>query len=310
MLEYVEILNTPKFFPIDEASDDYVATEKIDGQNFQIAIYADGDMKCFSRTTELTGKKDSVKGYKEVLERPEFVSFLKEAKDYLDFQLESAESIHFFGELFGNGIQSKVVGKYGKPDKDILFFDMVVSFKDGTDPYWFSRKEIEQAFESFNASKLLVPIIFRGSFEDILKIDIENFMSVVSDIPAVGEGIVVRHYSINRLIEERPRFLKIKGTKFTEVRNREPRTIKEPTEEELLFANYINVNRMLSFFSKEGSFTDVRKTSFYIKGILEDAWKDFILDYPELADSKREITQRQGKEVSSLLMTYLEGNQG
>ena len=28
MLEYVEILNTPKYFPIDGVIDDYIATEK------------------------------------------------------------------------------------------------------------------------------------------------------------------------------------------------------------------------------------------------------------------------------------------
>lgn len=308
MLEYVDILSKPKFFPFDVETDDYVATEKIDGQNFQLVIYYNGDIKCFSRTQELIGYKNSTKGYKEVLERPEFVSLLKEAKDYLEFQLEMAESIHFFGEFFGTGIQGRV--PYRENSKDILFFDMVISFKDGTNPYWFSREEMEQAFESFNASNLLVPVVARGTWKDISEIDIENFMSVVSDTPAIGEGVVIKHYSFNRLIEERPRYLKIKGKKFSEVKNRAPRTIKEPTEEELLFVKYININRMLSFFSKEGNFNDIRKMSFYIKGILDDAWKDFVSDHPEYIDEKKAITKRQGKEVSSLLMTYFEGNQG
>lgn len=309
MLKYVEILNTPKYFPIDGVIDDYIATEKIDGQNFQIVIYTSGDIKYFSRNKEIIeDDKNSIKGYKEVLERPEFVSLLKEAKDYLEFQLENAESVHFFGELFGTGIQGRV--PYRENSKDILFFDMVISFKDGTNPYWFSREEMEQAFESFNASNLLVPVIVRGTWKDISEIDIENFMSVVSDTPAIGEGVVVRHYSFNRLIEERPRYLKLKGRKFTERNTKRPKLIVEITEQELLFSEYINTNRMLSFFSKEGNFNDIRKMSFYIKGILDDAWKDFVLDYPEYIEEKKEIIKKQGKKVSSLLMTYLEGNQG
>ena len=309
MLKYVEILNTPKYFPIDGVIDDYIATEKIDGQNFQIVIYTSGDIKYFSRNQEIIeDDKNSIKGYKEVLERPEFVSLLKEAKDYLEFQLEMAESIHFFGEFFGTGIQGRV--PYRENSKDILFFDMVISFKDGTNPYWFSREEMEQAFESFNASNLLVPVVVRGTWKDISEIDVENFMSVVSDTPAIGEGVVVRHYSFNRLIEERPRYLKLKGRKFTERNTKRPKLIVEITEQELLFSEYINTNRLLSFFSKEGNFNDIRKMSFYIKGILDDAWKDFVLDYPEYIEEKKGIIKRQGKKVSSLLMTYLEGNQG
>ena len=314
MIKYVSILNQPKFFPIEDATDDYVATEKIDGMNFQIGFYQNGDVKYFSRSQEIPKDSKDVKGYLEVLERPDFVKLFKEVKSCLRKRTELA-SISLFGEFYGKGIQNRI--PYRENDKDIIFFDVVLVYplkaeqaEEDLKVEWLTRKALENLFKKFELLNLLTPVAIRGTWKDIAEFDVEKFSSLLTYVPAIAEGIVVRHYSVNKLSYNRPEFLKLKTIEFKERKTKQPKLIVEPTEAELLFGEYINSNRMLSFFSKEGNFNDIRRMAFYIKGIVDDAWLDFVIDYPEFIDEKKAIVSKQGAVVSKMLQIYLKDNLG
>lgn len=70
------------------------------------------------------------------------------------------------------------------------------------------------------------------------------------------------------------------------------------------FGETINASLILDYFKANGVITNKVQISPYIKGILDKAWINFVMENPELSDFKKEIVSSYGSKVSSLLISY------
>lgn len=302
MIKYVSIDRNTDKLP-DPNVDIYVATEKIDGANFQIAVNLDTqEVSYFKRNSEAV-MDENFYNFQEVVQSEEIVSFVEKVKEY--FKDYKYTSVHFFGELYGGGIQNRI--KYFEGNKrGLIFFDMVIAGEKDRD--YMSFKVMYNFFKEIECLHLVVPIVKFGFWEDMMNIDIENLKSGVSYCSDYAEGVVVRPWGKTIYDENNsPVYLKRKSQRFDETKPRKKVGDKEVHPLEEAFLSYINENRMLSYFSKEGPIVYMNQLSMYIKGIVEDAWSDFLKDYPDYYDERKKIIGKGGGEIAKLLKTYLEG---
>lgn len=303
MIKYVSIDRNTDKLP-DPNVDIYVATEKIDGANFQIAVNLDTqEVSYFKRNSEAV-MDENFYNFQEVVQSEEIVSFVEKAKEF--FKDSGLKSVHFFGELFGGGIQNRI--KYFEGNKrNIIFFDMVTV--DENQKYDYAPfMTLRGFFKSIGYSHLLVPIVKIGTWQEMMDIDIENLKSEISYCGDYAEGVVIKPYIDNVYDENnKPVYLKRKSNRFEETKPRKKVGEREIHPLEEIFLSYINENRMLSYFSKEGPIAYMNQLSMYIKGIVEDAWSDFLKDYPDYYDERKKIIGKGGGEIAKLLKTYLEG---
>ena len=112
------------------------------------------------------------------------------------------------------------------------------------------------------------------------------------------------------------RFLvKKKSEKFKEKESTKKLKPKEDLSSEVVnlmleFKSYINDNRMLSAFSKEGPIERPQEMGKYIKLIIEDAKEDFLKDnvVPDsLSEKEQKLIFNVGGLVADKLKKYLRG---
>lgn len=261
-----------------------VMLEKIHGANLQIMIDEEGEVKFCSRNNVLPDDAN-------------FQNGLIEAKGKLDlrpvinFCEAHKTSIRLFGELCGDGIQKGV--HYFK-DKRILFFDMVVDGKYVD----FNTFEIYMKF--FNLP--MVPIVKREILlEDALSIDVDSFISMVSDEPIednIAEGFVIRPMYKEVWSGEKRFILKYKSKKHSEKSQRKKKQHTfDPVVDEWRnkILEYVTENRLLNIFSKEGTIESPKQIGEYIGYFMADVAEDFNKDYPEFKEL--EISKNQKKRI-------------
>lgn len=305
MLKYPKLERVSRVLPHeDEAL--YVATEKLDGANFQIVVDKDGELSYFRRTGELS-LDEKFYDFQSAVKDKEIVGLIEKVKEHFIF--DEYDKVHLFGELYGGGINRRIP-YLEKGEVKIKFFDI---FLTGENAYKriFSFNELINLFDRFGYLNLLVPVIKIGTWEEVWGIDVESLKSVVSyKEDAISEGVVIK--PLTKVILDyygSPVYVKKKSKAFEEIssikKEREPKEV-HPLEE--MFGTYINENRVLSYFSKEGRIKYYDQIGLYIKPILDDAWEDFVEDYPEALPDKRKIVGKNGKIVAYILKKVLEGD--
>jgi hypothetical protein len=247
---------------------------------------------------------------------------LKNYKDVIDFFCELAyvegAIFHLYGEHFGKGIQAGV--DYG-PDKMIRFFNTRKDFK------LQSFKETEVLFTLLNAQDLLVPIIgIVDSLSKALSYNIETptFYSYADHNAGANnpynwiEGVVIQPYYKTYRSNGGKYFMLKNKNKWAQEgapkRKVKPgQTINDNVKQyQKFFMDFVNVNRMLSVFSKIDEIKDVKDIGTYILAIVEDAVTDFeaihesdksfsILDKTD----KKFIYKRGGAVAAKLLKSFL-----
>ena len=74
------------------------------------------------------------------------------------------------------------------------------------------------------------------------------------------------------------------------------------------FEPYINKNRVLSVFSKEGEIEDPKDIGRYIQLVVQDAQEDFLGDNPQIDipdNMKKHIFNKYNKKIVDVLREYL-----
>src|SRR5690606_36331161 len=124
-----------------------------------------------------------------------------------------------------------------------------------------------------------------------------------------AEGVVIKPYQNNIILGDSRFILKKKSEKFIEKESTKKEGNKEDLSSDVVnlmleFKSYINDNRILSAFSKEGPIQKPQEMGKYIKLILEDAKEDFFKDNI-LPDTLNEKEQKLIFNVGGLIADKL-----
>ena len=278
----------------------YILQEKVDGSNFQIFI---------TKHEILYGKRSG---------------FLSDDSSFFDWQnvvvkhkllfediqktLDETSSVRLFCELYGQGIQKRVF--YGK-EKNIAIFDVCVN------DILLSPKEAKTFLQQNNIDNLQIPTIaIVNDLKTALEYN-EVFRSLLTpenySSPNRAEGFVIKPYEkVYRKGNGEVFYIKKKNPDFKEdcVSGvpREEFLSKEEKALNFLFCSYLNENRVLSCYSKEGKIKEKKQIGKYIRIILEDAKQDFIKDHGDqlegLEDDK--LHEIFNKNAGRTILVHLE----
>jgi len=186
-----------------------VVTEKIHGENFRVGIDGSGKFigqknmifREFDKHSNWNKMSDDLKG--EILDIHTYIYNLKKHSKY------KTKNITFFGELYGNGMQSGFTYPQVRNEGlDVLWFDIKMN------DVYLSYYDKVLAFSTLNIED--VPVIGKMTIREALDLDIENIESRVANEKYI-EGVVITPVEIpdwwrfpSRLI------LKYKTKKYSE----------------------------------------------------------------------------------------------
>jgi len=277
-------------FPILK-NEQYIVTEKRDGSNIQI-IFTPSEKKKFkigSRNRVLSRDEDFNDVWNVIKKYDELISYGKHLS-----QIHNSV-VTFYGEIFGKGIQKRI--NYGD-EKYIEIFDIAI---DG--------ELMPQMFlvEDPILYKYMVPVYsLLDGIQNALDFEPDNFNEI--------EGVVIKPYNeVYKSVQGKTFFLKKKNPKFEEKGNKQKKSNKPSYSEEAQnlreeFERYVNKNRVLSVFSKEGEIEDNEQIGKYIKLTLEDAKEDFFNDGFSIDNfDKNEVKYifNTGSKIVEILKEYL-----
>jgi len=261
----------------------YAAQIKLDGSNIQFVFEPHIPMRIAKRSG-LIGQDDNFNGILDILPKYQYVI------DYLQEYCDTKNvNVNLFGEIYGKGIQNRI--NYGD-GKYLAFFDIAIN--DEILRYKDAREEFPYLTEVF-----WVPTVGIFLYQDIFEVR----------VPEEHEGLVFKPYEYH---DGRPLILKKKNEKFEE-KMKSVKKEKKPEDPEVAewkekFLPYINKNRVLSVFSKEGEIDSPEQIGHYIKLVMEDAIEDFTQDYDisEVDRNKlKQVYKAGNREITPILKEFL-----
>lgn len=280
----------------------YTIEDKPDGSNLQIITKSNGEIMYGSRN-QLLG----------TIEQAAFFDLENTIKKYSveisimsDFAQKSKNTIKWYSEYFGNGIQNRI--NYG-PDKYIRLFG--IRIEDGP---LISPKEFYELIGELKLTHILIPVYGKASsLEEALNWDTKVKSPLGVDEGQVTEGIVIKPFNktyVSPIGETF--FLKKKNEEFKE--KMKVKVKKEANVDPRLhalfedFVGYLTESRMKGIFSKEGKkITSPNQIGVFLPLILDDAKKDWKKDHPDVTLDKKEekIVFNGGKFIVDLLRKEL-----
>ncbi len=308
---------------------EYIATEKIHGANFQFMITGQIhsiDVKCAKRTA-----------YLEMNEQ--FYEFMSVHDKYLNdivnlykvFLLENdtTESVRIYGELFGGDYPKELVlispnkhndeckskpvqkGIYYCPIIDFLVFDILLTYKNGETKY-LTHDEIIKYLCQLEKLRA-VPIVFRGSFDEVYKYCIDNvqFKSTIPQYIGYTDDTLDTNYAEGYVIKPTQDcsfgilrgVIKIKHQNFDEIigydRNKK-KTEKHSEDNQIKFTEelekYITQNRLENVIGKYGPLMPKPKL---IGMLINDAKVDYL---KTLVSTQEKEFEKEWKRIYKTLV--------
>lgn len=276
--------------------DVYSIEEKLDGSNISIVI-SNQNVR-WAKRSQMIADDDNFNGLQSIKgDYQEVIDMLFTYKEMNDINV-----IQIFGEIFGQGIQKRI--NYGD-GKYIRFFDIMI------DGVFQTPEFLENLFKQNGLEHFLVKrfALIEG-LENALNFDCH----VVNENGSLIEGVVIKPYKDNYISPVGERFLiKKKNPEFSEREKvTKVKAIKESFRPEVIelskiFASYVNENRVLSIFSKEGEIDNPKEIGKYIKLVLEDAKEDFLKENELIEMDKKEekFVYNVGNTIVNILQKYL-----
>jgi len=296
------------YFPELE-NETFILQEKIDGANFQIFIDENNEIY-FGKRSCFLNEEAKFYDFQNVMEtKKHLIEILKGIKS-----VKNAKTIRAYGELFSGSIQKRI--DY-KKEKDFILYDLLI------DDIYLSPKELNELIpESYIVKSFAIVKGLTNAFEyDIEKL---NTFYHEEGYKATGntqvEGIVIKPFNkvyTKSKNSNSPLYFKKKNDKFKEHTNEKIYTqeeLEQRNKNEIIFGNiknFINENRMLSYFSKEGEIEDIKQMGKYIIGISEDIFKDYNKLYDDFIkldkNSQSSIIKKVNASIAILLKNFLIG---
>lgn len=251
----------------------FIATEKIHGSNFSIMITKDS-IEYGKRTSKLEIDESFFDWQNTVLK---YKAEFELVQSYI--KKHDIDSVRFFGELFGNGVQK---GVYYSDEKEIRLFDGYIN------DVLLPQSEFIELLDIIGILHMFVPII--GIYEDLktaLEVDTKFDSKLTDRKDNICEGVVIKPYDkVYEFNNGGFFYLKKKNAEFSEkqkakkvVTNFEP---SENYQEELnAFVSYLTENRLNNVFSKNGRIEEPKQIGEYIGLMLKDAKEEYLKDNME-----------------------------
>lgn len=290
----------------------YVAEEKIDGANIRLSFEYKGGTDVefkFGKRTAWLEPSEKFYDYQSVLNDPRMKEFIGGINHLMQFVENVGDTFVFHGELAGQGVQNRI--KYFD-NKQIRFFGCEFNGE------VFTQRDFYEFMDDVKFDDLYVPIVgLYNSFDEAMAIDVESLPSFYNNDETV-EGVVIKPFSklaINTQGEQQLFYIKKKSIKFQEkmkCKRIRREKVADPMLDEAIdtFSEYLNENRMLSVFSKEGEIDKPEQMGKYIKLFMEDAKIDYLSEntdkFMALDDKQRsKVFKIAGKMGSKILQKYL-----
>ena len=271
--KYPSIDRLEKRSPYKEWDGVYYVTEKLDGSNIGLHIYADGTYEVFMRNGGLL--KDACSfDYEE--HKHKLDEFVECVKRIFECDFEDGKEYHFYGECIGPRINRRVPYK----DVSFIFYDMVlVSDGEGImlDPYIFCMFANIVDSEGCGQYVLKPEVIKLNEGENLVDCLPLPVKSRFADGNA--EGYVITEVDYDKKLYQK---WKRKDPLFEESR---PRKSPAPLDNDVLeyrkiFQGYLSENRAIGVLSKTSS----RDLGVLIRDLIRDAKEDFLKDFPKVSD--------------------------
>lgn len=280
----------------------YIIQEKIDGGNISIIFTSNEEKYEIAKRSKILDADDNIFAIKGWIK-----NYDKELKVFQNIANELGKQVTIFGEAYGSGVQKRI--DYGE-DKYFKMFDMVV------DGQYQTQDAILLILSKEGITDLLVPTIaVVDSLTEALEISTEFNSKLIDKEDNLCEGVVIKPYEKVIINNGGSIFyIKKKNEKFFEKGTK--KINRKPMDSDLLalqttFRSYINENRVLSVFSKEGEIDDTKQIGTYIKLVLADAKEDFLADddnqekLDALDTKEMKIVFNVGSMVVDILKKYL-----
>ncbi|MFW6130656.1 MAG: RNA ligase family protein [Atribacterota bacterium] len=280
MKKYEHMLDFDKY-----KNDLCILTEKIDGANFRLMFSPDEPPKFGSKSHVLNLNNNNFYNISSVLETLP-----------LDKMQEFAnkETIIFYGELFGKGINKNIDYSrlLGNKERDVFFFD-IYNVNEG---FYYSRKAFYEICQEIGINT--TPIITEITLEDLF-LNWRNLDEQLKNyIDYEIEGIVIRKYSD-------PEFkVKHKTSKYIEVKStKKPKPTRNIDQSELqeLIDKFLTPERVKHAITRWKENTGIYPSKENTGDVIRDVLQDIKQDYPE----EGEKLKRQGKYIAKLYFNAL-----
>ena len=274
----------------------WVALEKIHGANFSL-LYNGAEI-CACKRSGPIAPDENFYNWGAIVER--YTASVKTIFDTLRAADQTVHTIQVFGELFGGnypGIKEKGTKQvqaeiYYTAANEFLAFDILVN-----EDYFLSQSELNSLFTSIVIPLRLVPVLHRGTFEELYKLhDSEQLAKLESKIYSmfglprvennIAEGYILKQDSRHSGVCARP-ILKLKGPAFCEKRHSKQARIVDTNNADDLFIesikDYMTENRLAAVASKEGPDCHPQKLlNLFINDAVADFCKDTCADYEKI----------------------------
>lgn len=242
----------------------FIIEEKLDGANISIVLDENNNVTWCKRSGKA---EDNFMGLDKVKDQYE------DLIEHLKIFNESGDGLQLYGEIFGPGIQKRI--NYGD-EIQIRFFDMRA--KSGDNLFYLHPVGLRNMG--------FIPVVKTLGHAVGLRDALEFDTRIENEHGSLIEGAVIKPMVKHYFSPKGERFvLKKKNKEFLE---RPAKIVKlEINDEEFnklrdAFLPYINDNRVMSVFSKQGEISSPKQIGDYLKSVMNDAKEDFEKDYGEV----------------------------
>ncbi len=276
----------------------FVIQEKLHGSNFQVFITRDSIT--FGKRTSYLSSCDKFYDFQTVMEK--YKDVFDTLQSYVVY--DNIIGMRLFGELFGRGVQKGV--NYGN-DKNFRIFDIMIN-DELQAPKVLTELIDEKLFD------VLIPVVgYANGIDEALNFNTEFNSTLSPEFEKdenVCEGVVIKPYDKVYTLGDNLLYIKKKNEKFKEIQQSKRKPVEmdsDTSNAQLRFLEYLNRNRMDSYYSKVGKIESNKQIGDYIRGMIEDAKVDFQKDNPDminiLDDKKLKRVYGSGGKVILGLLT-------
>jgi Rnl2 family RNA ligase len=292
----------------------WVALEKIHGANFSFIF--DGQTLVANKRSGKIEQNEKFYGYEIVVER--YRKDIEVIFNYLQSRDASVYSIQVFGELFGGSYDGKSAAGACRVQKGVSYIDfvdfLVFDIRINADTCIFlAHSSITQLLSILGLSLRLVPILGRGSFEEMYKLSriFESTVPSLYNLPKLNnnpaEGLIIKLDKDHSTGINRPILKNKNDVSFSEVdfKPKSRPVIDNSLSEESKsilerIICYLTRNRLDGVIGKEGPYCHRAKLR---NVFINDAIKDYLKD----VTSEESANFKQNEEkLRKHIIAYIE----
>lgn len=305
-----------------------VVLNKVDGSNFSILVDKTGDIRFASRN-QIIDKNNNF--FNCILIFETIKNNILNLSNDIFSKYGNIDTVQFVGEIFGGYYPHPNVSKVSKaqsvqgrvfyiPDNDIIFYDIILNFNDGTYKY-LNWKDVEELYKKYGLK--IVDVIDKDkTIKEAIDTDYNSLIDPTYkqyNLPEIennfSEGVIIRPLVEVVLNNGERLIIKQKSEKFLEKKSKSYKNndfnIDDYSDEFKNIYNtifdYITESRYFSVISKmDPSDITPEKFGLILKNYNEDVIKDYNKEnnnlYDNLGKNEKSIINKEINKKSSLVI--------